>query len=143
MQAKQQQEPDGEIADFYYRLRNLIKSGQKESAERFFDNNKLIGVWEPLLHFTMTRRNCEVTKAVLKRVISYCRFTLEEVRVKVSKLLQDITYEFSTRVIVYVNSNEFELEFNRLNKVAETVHSLLKNRTGKGVVNLKHEHFNN
>ncbi len=132
---------EDEIIDYYTRLRNLVKSNQNGNAEKFFDDNHLIKVWEPLLYYAMTRGNCQVSKVILKRVVSYRQFTLSELRVKTSLLLHDISYDFSNRVKSYITSGEFEAEFAKFTNVASTVHAQLRGRTGDGVVNLKMHHF--
>lgn len=132
---------EDDVIQHYSRLKNLLKSAQGSNAERYFLDNSLLMIWRPLMHYAMVRRNCDVTSCMIDNVFSYAKIPKTAFRVEVSKLLHDITLDFSKKVIKYIDSGEFESEAERISTLGNTVMKGLKSHTEKGIVDLRPHHF--
>jgi len=135
------EEVSDEVIEHYSRLKNLLKSAQNSNAEKYFLDNSLLNIWRPLMHYAMVRRNCGVTSCMIDNVYSHASISKTAFRVEVSKLLHDITVDFSKKVIEYIDSGQYEVEAERISALGSLVKARLKSHTEKGIVDLKEHHF--
>lgn len=134
VQVRMQKENEQPVVGFYTKLRNLLLSGQKIEAERLFDS-MLKMPWQDLLHYAMIRRNCPVSILIMKRVIAKERLTRKELHEDVSRISQGVSRDFAERISKKIDSDQFDVEFERYSRVQKVVHTQLRSRTGKGLLN--------
>ncbi len=128
------------IEDAYTRLKLLSLSDQVPAAERLFVQTDMMNYWEPLLQHTLMRKNCAITKLILKCIIASGKFGYEELQKKVSTMTHRVAFEFAEtarfahRVNKYMDSDEYLQDSVKSEEVFKTAHRILKSRTGKEIV---------
>ncbi len=150
-QVKMKLDNEVRVVEHYVSLRNLMVSGQWMAAERYFILNSLIENWQGLFKYTMSRKNCEVTKLILKlvfhiRVIQQKKMTPKEFGVEVSTLLRDFRDEYFQSNLALsgkenLASDKYQKNLAEYFKVNYAVESGLMQYTGRADYKVPESHW--
>lgn len=120
-----------EISNLYTQVKNLLKSEQYQEARKLLQQTRgLEEIWEDLLHLAMERRNCPVTKLVLVVIARLECLTKEDLKNRISRIDHGIQIKFMSRVHEYIESKNFEKEYERYARVRAVAAAQLKGRFG-------------
>lgn len=126
---------DPTIVEIYHRTKTLMKEGKFNSALAYLRTLPLVENWESLLLHSMRRRNCPVTKLVIKAVITSQVVQPDEIKLRVSKVDHLIQLDFAERVNLYVKSNEFATEYDRYENVRKSAVTQIRSHLNGEFVN--------
>lgn len=124
-----------EIEIIYETIKSLVRRSEIKSARHFLRENKFSENWEQLLHHSMVRRNCPVTKLIVVEIANSRFLTPDEICRKISVVDHQITLAFAKRVKDYIGSDEFDKEFQKYENVRRTAASQMQYRIGRNLLN--------
>lgn len=126
---------DESIGKIYEDLKALLQDGHTKEARLFLDTFDFSGNWDQLLHHSMLKRNCPVSKLIVIQVAQRRLLTKEQIQMRVSQVDHEIQKDFMNRLGDYIKSAEFDQKLEEYQNVRQTVGHHLKTNLGVPLLN--------
>lgn len=109
------------IAEAYQYLKTALLSGNEMSGLVYLCENGFRSQWEPLLHHSMIRRNCPVTKLIARWIIISRIMKQDKLAKRLSRVDHRVQIDFLHKLENYVKSDVFTEEIERYQNVRQTL----------------------
>jgi hypothetical protein len=125
------------IKDTLQNAKEALFNGHYAKAEIFLSPAYFPRIWEGLLHHSMVKKNCPVTKLIIVHLIRSKILAKKDLALKVSKVDHEVQKEFSRRITDFVKSDEVDKQIAETKKVREVVITQLRFQAGVSLISPK------